>query len=166
MLWLLPWGNWVCVWSHCSRHSSLWPVIGRQQSGSRRSRCWWYGTTGGLPHLLYYLWRHPFQFLQYQQLHPWNTTNIRLHLLPYTPNYITTNVVSVQLIPDKWCMLWADENKKTHSHQLLWGKQHILVVPWDIFLELSSPQLLVGSTETGTKWGITVQMIKLTKLSC
>ena len=50
-------------------------------------------------------------------------------------------------VPDEGGVLRADEHEQTHAHQLLRGQQDVLVVPGDVLLQLSSPQLLVGGAE-------------------
>lgn len=47
-------------------------------------------------------------------------------------------------IPDERSMLGPNEDEEADSHQLLWGQQHILIIPRDALLQLCCPQLLIG----------------------
>lgn len=52
-------------------------------------------------------------------------------------------------------MLGPDEHEEADAHQLLRGQQHVLVVPGDGLLQLSSPELLVrgaGREMNSTGW--------------
>lgn len=55
-------------------------------------------------------------------------------------------------LPDEGCVLWSDEHKQAHSDKLLRCQQHVLMVPRDVFLKLSSPKFLVCGAVTNTKW--------------
>jgi len=46
-------------------------------------------------------------------------------------------------IPDERCMLRAYEDEQTHTHQLLWGQQHVFLISWEVLLQFCSPQLLI-----------------------
>lgn len=66
-----------------------------------------------------------------------------------TARLLTAGMDVAAHLPDVGGVLGPDEHKETHAHQLLRGQQNVLMIPGNVLLQLSGPQLLVGRAERG-----------------